>query len=318
MITKKTVLILGAGASCPYGLPTGFELLRRVVATLEHEEYELVQTLIRYGFATDFSQLAHFRENLIRSGALSVDAFLEHRPRDEELGKAIIAASLISDEKESEIFRWIDVRRWYEHLFKQMDARKDQFHQNNLTVVTFNYDRSLEYFLFHALRSKYEDTDEEDASELVSTVKIIHVHGQLGKPHFWGAGGRPYNPELSREAISQCIPEIKIIHDTDTPEPSDEFEEAHQEIREAEALCFFGFGYHPTNLKHLGIDKKLLEALRTSGCHIRGTLSGLTLSKKEAVRELFGRIMDANETSGEKVFAQETILEFLEKRRVFT
>jgi hypothetical protein len=35
MFTKNTVLVLGAGASCHYGYPTGDDLIGRILKTIE-------------------------------------------------------------------------------------------------------------------------------------------------------------------------------------------------------------------------------------------------------------------------------------------
>ena len=40
MIEKKTVLVLGAGASKPYGFPTGGELQDEISAVLEAEKFD--------------------------------------------------------------------------------------------------------------------------------------------------------------------------------------------------------------------------------------------------------------------------------------
>ncbi len=40
MITKPTVLVLGAGASKPYGYPLGGELLEYIYAVLENDMWK--------------------------------------------------------------------------------------------------------------------------------------------------------------------------------------------------------------------------------------------------------------------------------------
>jgi hypothetical protein len=44
--------------------------------------------------------------------------------------------------------------RWYEKLFQLM-ADGGDFGNNQLSVVTFNYDRSFEAFIFTALQNLY-------------------------------------------------------------------------------------------------------------------------------------------------------------------
>jgi hypothetical protein len=63
----------------------------------------------------------------------------------------------------------------------------------------FNYDRSLEHFLFTALKYSSGKSDDECAGKL-KTIPIIHLHGDLGAlPHTGAALARPYNSNISPE-----------------------------------------------------------------------------------------------------------------------
>ena len=90
-------------------------------------------------------QIREFCEALSGAGKVTIDAFLEHRDNFVEIGKAAIAACLIKYER-AEMF---DASRcWYPYLFNKMNTTFDEFSENRLAFVTFNYDRSLEAFLF--------------------------------------------------------------------------------------------------------------------------------------------------------------------------
>jgi len=94
-MNERTVLILGAGASKPYGLPLGWQLRDMVVdLARQHIIHELCATL---GFNSH--EYATFAKSLATSGERSVDAFLERVPQWTKIGKLGIAYCLCSMEK---------------------------------------------------------------------------------------------------------------------------------------------------------------------------------------------------------------------------
>lgn len=144
MISKPTVFILGAGASKPYGYPLGWELRERILALpddcelfpkLDHAPNEFIQ----------------FKKALAESPAESIDAFLEHRDEFTRIGKHAIAAELLKCEQRERLYDPGNEDDWYRYLFNRMTAgvRFDHFLQNEVSFVTFNYDRSLEEYLFN-------------------------------------------------------------------------------------------------------------------------------------------------------------------------
>lgn len=144
MITKTTVLILGAGASIDYGFPLGRglrDLVCRVPGTAG------ASAITDAGY--DPEELNEFVDILRHSGYTSVDWFLEDRPEFISIGKAAIAAALIPFENPDRLFPPdAPANHWYELLLNTMDSPRGSFTENRLSIVTFNYDRSLEYYLF--------------------------------------------------------------------------------------------------------------------------------------------------------------------------
>ena len=98
MINSKTALVLGAGASAPYGFPLGRNLLLEIGRELYSGSVNPYQnTLIECGFA--INDLRKFAVELLNSMQPSVDAFLENRPEYMQIGKHAIAAKLIQLEE---------------------------------------------------------------------------------------------------------------------------------------------------------------------------------------------------------------------------
>ena len=64
-----------------------------------------------------------------------------------------------------------------------MRANPDAYENNRVAFVTFNYEQSLEYFLFNAIKNSYGLND-DDTAKLVNVTPVIHLHGQLGLPYW--------------------------------------------------------------------------------------------------------------------------------------
>jgi len=276
MITRKTVVILGAG-SAPRGFPSGAGLAQKIVEQNEWKQHnQYWQWLNLVGLS--HQEFEPFRMSLSQSGRESVDSFLEHRPDLIEVGKKAIAGVLIPSENLATCF--LREGNWFFHLASKMNAGFEEFNENNITFVTFNYDRSLEYFLFHHLKNAYGKSEKEVA-DVLTQVSIIHFHGQLGKPHFADPAGRDYKPEINPEVVKKSAEDIYIVHE-DVNRRS-ETQETHKKLAEAERILFLGFGWNETNLRRLGFPK-IGENKR-----LEGTALGKTHTEIEVLKERFGR-----------------------------
>lgn len=244
MITVPTVLVLGAGASAPYGFPSGSGLRDGVIDMLSNPQSSSFRQLRQMGFRSNL--LADFGKALSYSGMSSVDAFLEHRREFIEVGKVAIAQALIPLESERNLF--YAQRKWYQYVFERMSTTFDEFQDNKISILTFNYDRSLEHFLVTAIKHKFGKSESESASKL-NNLKIIHLHGQLGLLPWQGGDGRPYEPAADDVFVKNAAEQIKIVSEDMSGAP--EFAVAHEILRSAAKVIFVGFGYNPTNLKRL-------------------------------------------------------------------
>lgn len=94
MIAARTVLILGAGASKPYGFPLGVELTASILEGLGSDERNGLSRMLRAcGF--DSEEIDRFRNRLSALGTKTVDRFLEHQPEFLKIGRTAIAATLV-------------------------------------------------------------------------------------------------------------------------------------------------------------------------------------------------------------------------------
>ncbi len=250
MIKTKTVLVLGAGASAPYGLPVGARL-RDLIS--EMSVADLDRLPIAPGTAREQGLAQRFKVAFQRSQAFSIDEFLSRRREFVDLGKSAIAACLLPLEVEARLLDGNPDDNWYRYLVKAMDAPWDELHLNKVSFITFNYDRSLEAFLANTFQHKYGKSPAE-ALAMVATFPIVHVYGSFGsidpnaQDHVpFGIGS---DPNMLPAAIPRAASGLQIIDERRDDAPS--FNQAKALLGEAMALCFLGFGFDPTNVARLG------------------------------------------------------------------
>ncbi len=250
MINAPTLLVLGAGASIPFGFPSGLELLSLICQKLGSTSGR--ELFLRLGFGV--KELDKFRDALLFSGKTSVDGFLEYRIEFIEIGKIAIAAELIPRESEVRLFhRDHKYRNWYVYLFEKMSCSFDEFHSNKLSVITYNYDRSLEHFLLTSVMNSFAQTWEE-STEKLKRIAIVHLHGRLGFLPWQKDTGRRYVGQFSDSDLYGAANNIKIISEQKDIVNDDDFQQAHKLLEEAEVVYFLGFGYNEINVERLRID----------------------------------------------------------------
>ena len=283
MIRTPTVLILGAGASAEYGFPVGYSLYENVcrgyVGTpplpprKEHLQHD-----------ADIA-FEGFRTQLAQSGQLSVDAFLETRPDLIDIGKRAIACGLIPFEIDDGLFLPSNTigtgPRWYQLLLAELGNSFDAFAENKLSVLTFNYDRSLEHFLVVALSRKY-NLPRSKTWQQVQRIPIYHLYGSLGAytPDGYTAG-RTYTNEITSGGVQACVDSIRILREG--ADHDEVFASAHRILEGAERVVILGFGFDRTNLERLKID------LVPQGAHVCASGFKMTEHERNRAKAFIGR-----------------------------
>lgn len=300
MIYKKTVFILGAGASQPYGFPTGIELKKLVCDGLV-EGKSLFKELKKLEY-TDES-IKEFRNAFFKSGAKSIDAFLGDRKEDfMSIGKIVITRVLSRYEDEDKIY---SKENWYQHLFESMwDGSLEEFENNKVSFINFNYDRSLEHFLFTSLQQRTNETMEKIA-KAISKIPIIHPYGKIGfLPWENKNPSRDYYPGHTIETLVESSDMIRIISEGEIPR--DILNQSNELITDAYKIVFLGFGYHKENLERIG-----MKNLNPHNKFILGTARGYTNLQRTTIQKHIaqGKIsLDSNNFD---------VLEFLKNRVEF-
>lgn len=274
MIKNETVLVLGAGASMPYGYPSGHSLRQMLI------DPALFNPVIAKNWF-DKEDIHMFCRTFMLSGMKSIDAFLARRGKDtlgfgqrtiEDVGKHGIAIALRQNKVMETLFQsptWVDKSwnidrsdNWYEYLWAQLSSgitksNLEDFAATRLTVVTFNYDLSLEHYLFTAIQNSYGLSDDE-AARLLQPIKFIHLYGQLsGNPL---AGGFNYEHKFDKDwrLISLDVKSIQVI-DEERELTASNFPIAIAAIQKAPRICFLGFGFDEINVRRLDLAKVFLN-----------------------------------------------------------
>lgn len=237
MIEIPTLLILGAGASAPYGFPTGLELTKMIMDDLKKiEDNESGWT---YDLGYDMEDIVStFRATLSLSKKYSIDAYLASREDDTftEFGKiAIVNAISKCESSDSLYIDGID-DDWYPYLVNHIyDCSYENIKDNNLSIITFNYDRSLEMFLMFTLWGTYTLRSWGTMSKhLEKSIPIIHMFGKLNPTD---EGVIDYDSSISSSQLKEMSQNIKII-----PEIKDSkvINDANNLIENAEKIYFLG------------------------------------------------------------------------------
>jgi len=238
MIKTKTLFILGAGASAPYGYPTSVGL-REAILGRERDSTILKALNNENDDPKPFEkELNRFLDEFSRSSVYSIDSFLEHRTEFMKIGKLSIAAYLINYEVDS-ILR-SSINNWYMYLYDRLNVSFDIFHQNNISFITFNYDRSLEQFIFEAVRYRFGKSPKECVEKLTN-IPIVHLYGQLDPlPWQQGKHGKEYHPNKHLfDRIRSATDNIKLISDERDISKSHDFQKAYYLINNAQRIFFW-------------------------------------------------------------------------------
>jgi len=261
VITKPTIFILGAGASCPYGYPSGDELRGQICLSFvsDSRNYLTKQSSRTWSIEPLVAQAQDFVDKFRRSSTKSIDLFLGRNPEFGEMGKRAIIFRILAAESKSRFREDMANRQqdWYSYLFGKLTdglVKKDDyshFSENNISFITFNYDRSLEHFLYESLANSFSGIGTPKIAEQLNRLRITHVFGQ--------AAGID---------VAEIVRNLRIIYE----EPQNpELAEAHELINKAQRIFFLGFGYARENLEILNIPTVLRENQQ-----IYGTALGCT------------------------------------------
>jgi hypothetical protein len=277
MRDKKTLFVLGAGASKPFGFPLGDELRDEIIS-----KPKIGWWLRQCGFRED--ECDNFRFEFKRSG-FSIDAFLARRAEFDKIGRVAISAALVPHEQDDALYfadgrpGWSD---WYQSLWKSLVGNAldaTELLDRRFRSITFNYDRSLERYLHLTVMSSF-GLDAAKGYEVVKSFFPYHVYGQLG----------PYESDTSfrREPtdVSAAASNLKVMPSA-RPTSDDQCKAL---FSWADEVYFLGFAFDAMNCARLGLAETLAAVGLASGTQPNIHATGVGINYPDETRAASMRV----------------------------
>jgi len=143
-----------------------------------------------------------------------------------------------------------------------MERLNEKLKQSPVRFISFNYDRSLEYFMFNAIKNYY-GVGSEETTAACNKIEICHVYGKLA-PLEWESNvpnerlafGEKLNDFVynAEGKLCKCAANIKVI-DEDRNDLEAIKNKCKTWIQQSDKVFILGFGFLDSNCKLLGIDK---------------------------------------------------------------
>jgi hypothetical protein len=284
MIDTPTLFILGAGASKPYGYPTGAELRADIVNNFSADIKNIAGDKINTSLSVELAieQVDNFVKCFSKSSLKSIDKYLALNPDHSYIGKIAITRSILKHEMLSVFRENVDNANedWYTYLYNYMTdgftKPEDYKHfcENKVAFITFNYDRSLEYFLydsfFHSFNQK--EVDMRKYIDGLIPFPIIHVYDTVGALNLsdWFSHSIDYQGRFNNfSSIEARSKDIRVIGEDRAGE------EMRKQVKKLlvdyKRIFFLGFSYAQENLDAIDLPNEINE-----NWNIFGTAKGMT------------------------------------------
>jgi hypothetical protein len=333
MISNKTVFIVGAGASCEVGMPSGWELKQLIAEKLLYKFENGQRTTQGDGTILDMLGLLERDINPYVAAAreiskamplaLSIDNYLHTHSEDKHavvVGKAVIAATIMEKEAETklahpshEILNFSELEEsWHtilaQMLFEGVDKTEIGDIFDRVSVVTFNYDRCIEHYMVNAVQ-RYFKVSREEAEKACRKFEVFHVYGQIGKlPWQVGPGEKstPFGTLPEPRNLLRISQDIRTF--TEGEKDGAGMAEMRSLISSAESVIYLGFSFGLINMDILtvaadGPDKTVLA-----------TAYKISDPNLHAIREVVGRsLIGAQNKITRLDFSDSTCLDFMKK-----
>lgn len=255
--TKQIVLVVGAGASCEYGFPSGTGLRDWIFASGEQELVTLARALDN-GFTSANAFEATVRPRIVRfiaalrtATTASVDQFLTHRPEFREVACRAIALKILGHE--ASLIRGGSFHQGPYRFIGEAASRTPGSWPPNLKVINFNYERSLQYVVASMIAALH---GEAKAASTLESASVSHVHGSFSMGYQWVPQAERYTPinrysrspsDIPPSEYAEAAKEIRIIGEDGAA--TDQWSAT---LGAADSVVFLGFGFHKANLELLG------------------------------------------------------------------
>lgn len=281
MFKNNTLLIVGAGASKEAGMPTGAELSKIIAENLNYYfefdeikrgDYQLHEKIRVEAKGEEYRALMlacrKISDGIFLSG--SIDNFIDMHADDpavSKVGKLAIAHFILKYEAKSKLVpdpKMADARldlnqlqdTWYDAfvriLFERVPRSEVERIGQDVSIISFNYDRCIQQYIHYAVKQAYQVND-EIAYQIVSGLDIVHPYGCVGE--FVPANYRPIKNGVRYGQDSRSVDLHDVARNLYTYTEQIEGESIIERIRHmvarAKCVVFLGFAFHPQNMELL-------------------------------------------------------------------
>jgi hypothetical protein len=323
MPDKKTVYVIGAGASSEALLPTGVQLKDRIANLLNigfmdgmsqssGDKYisEALKIYARQPDVLDknFNSYLHAAWH-IRDAmplAISIDNFIDTHNDDKKIelcGKLAIVRSILEAERNSSLyfddsnsynklnFSLIE-NTWYTSFFMLLTENcvKANLEKRlkSIALIVFNYDRCIEHFLYNALQNYY-GLEPIEAGDLVKGIEIYHPYGIVGSLPWQDIQENQavkYGANPNPKKLLHFSSQIKTFTEGTDPKSS-QILSIRNNMFKADKIVFLGFAFHDLNMEIIMPDSSRVDPYKR--LLILGTAYGISESNcKMIISKIFG------------------------------
>lgn len=271
--------MIGAGASAELQFPSNGELLARIIQGYDFKRtgsdastrdgqlllrniYKLAERLDKP--VEDVASAADRLRNACRLGR-SIDSVLEqydHDPLVVACGKLAIAFFLGQAESRSSLkdaprvpgelpLQGKVAEHWIYQLGQLITSgvARSRIGQtlDHLTIINFNYDRSVEHFLPYALVMAYGIDLREAQDVIAHKLDVIHPHGTIGRLP-WQKGEAPQAEWGAEQPWNLHAIATQLTSLAERCADRNALRELRLAVANAQRLVFLGFGFQPQNI----------------------------------------------------------------------
>jgi len=165
---------------------------------------------------------------------------------------------------------------WYVHfgrlLTQSITLENVEEIFDNVSFITFNYDRCIETFAFEWLKQTF-GLNEQRAADIASKLEVLHVYGSIGSLP-WKGGEVPFGFSEGTD-FSKLAQGIRTFTESVDSKTSDQI---RSRIVGAETVAFLGFGWLPQNLNILDTGQE------SNAKRVFFTTCGVSETDRETVR----------------------------------
>ncbi len=329
MIKSKTVFIVGAGASSEVKMPIGSELAGQISDMLSPSRGSMeghtflkdreISRAILNTYRSRATKMAAAADK-ISSGvtlAHSIDDFIDSFPNEPEIalvGKLAIARAILVKESESHLFVNRDrfdkginqdqlKKTWYPMLLRILASGANHTTASevlqNVTFISFNYDRCLEQFLCYGLAARF-GLAKIQARNILGDKRILHPYGSLGNFRLPEESGSLHFGQSENYDLVDIALNLKTYTER-TDDISIEVQSIRSALTEADTVVFLGFAFHKQNMDLI----RPLNGIRAG--RIFATTKGMSNSDRDIVRADLEKFWGQNEDGTQRAVGEVTI-----------